>query len=456
MIGEWCLSQLQAALKGVLHGDDIEFSGVSIDTRTLVPGNLFLALKGPNFDGHRFVAQAIEKGAVAAIVSELQPEDFPQLQVADTHAVLGLLGKLNRERSDAQIVAVTGSAGKTTVKEMLAAILRTQGEALATRGNLNNDIGAPLTLMELEATHHFGVIELGASAEKEIEYTVGLTQPQVSVLTNAMGAHLEGFGSLQGVVRAKGEIFDALSPEGVAVINADDPHAPIWLARAEQKRRITFGVENVYADVNATRLEVGANGCYHFYLMHQEHAVDVELRVLGRHNVANAAAAAAAIVALGLPLEVVAQGLAQFLPVKGRMYPHKLDQGIHVIDDTYNANPGSVKAAIDMLATLPGKQLLVLGDMAELGDTAAEQHADIGDYAAQKGTDRLLAVGALSSQAVETFNTARSLTGGAYASKDELIAALRELLEPGMTVLVKGSRSAGMEQVVAGLVEGNH
>lgn len=456
MIGEWCLSQLQVTLKGVLHGDDIEFNGVSIDTRTLVPGNLFLALKGPNFDGHRFVAQAIEKGAVAAIVSELQPEDVPQLRVADTHAALGLLGKLNRERSDAQIVAVTGSAGKTTVKEMLAAILRTQGDALATRGNLNNDIGAPLTLMELEAAHHFGVIELGASAEKEIEYTAGLTQPKVSVLTNAMGAHLEGFGSLQGVVRAKGEIFDALSSEGVAVINADDPHAPIWLARAEQKRRITFGVENVYADVNATRLEVGANGCYRFYLMHQEHAVDVELRVLGRHNVANAAAAAAAIVALGLPLEVVAQGLAQFLPVKGRMYPYKLDQGIHVIDDTYNANPGSVKAAIDMLATLPGKQVLVLGDMAELGDTAAEQHADIGDYAAQKGTDRLLAVGALSSQAVETFNTARSITGGAYASKGELVAALRELLEPGMTVLVKGSRSAGMEQVVAGLVEGNH
>lgn len=456
MIGKWCLSQLQETLEGVLHGDDVEFNGVSIDTRTIVPGNVFLALKGPNFDGHRFVAQALEKGAVAAIVSELQPGDISQLQVEDTHAALGLLGKQNRQRSEAQIVAVTGSAGKTTVKEMLAAILRTQGNTLATRGNLNNDIGAPLTLMELEGDHQFGVIELGASAEKEIEYTVGLTLPRVSILTNAMGAHLEGFGSLQGVVRAKGEIFDVLPADGVAVINADDPHAPIWLARAEQTRRITFGVENVYADVNATRLEVGANGCYQFYLMHQEHAAEVELRVLGRHNVANAAAAAAAIVALGLPLEVAAQGLAQFLPVKGRMYPHTLEQGVHVIDDTYNANPGSVKAAIDMLATLPGKQLLVLGDMAELGETAAEQHADIGDYAAQKGTDRLLAVGALSSQAVETFNTARGISGGAYASKEELIAALQDFLEPGMTVLVKGSRSAGMEQVVAGLVEGNH
>lgn len=456
MIGEWQLSDLQTALGGSLPAGDMPFNGVSIDTRTIEPGNLFLALKGPNFDGHRFIKQALDKGAVAAVVSDQQGNDVPQWLVEDTHAALGQIAKLNRQRFNQSVFAVTGSAGKTTVKEMLATILDQQGHVLATKGNLNNDIGAPLTLLSLDSQHQYGVIELGASAEKEIDYTVNLTLPDVAVLTNAMGAHLEGFGSLQGVVRAKGEIFGGLPKEGWAVINYDDPHADVWLDKTQNINRLTFGVENTLADVVATDLKIAENGCYRFRLSYGDQNAELSLGVMGRHNVANAAAASAAIIAAGFPLALAVSGLEQFTPVKGRMCPMKGAQGSTVIDDSYNANPGSVKAAVDLLTSLPGKHLLLLGDMAELGESEAAQHADVGSYAAQKGTDRLMAVGALSLHTVEAFNATAGTQGGHFDTRDQLVDAVRLLLEPGMTVLVKGSRSAGMEKVVAELVEGNH
>lgn len=456
MIGEWQLSDLQAALGGELPGGDALFTGISTDTRSIEPGNLFLALKGPNFDGHRFIEQALEKGAVAVVVSEQQSAEIPQWLVDDTHAALGLIGKLNRQRFKKPVFAVTGSAGKTTVKEMLAAILAQQGEVLATHGNLNNDIGGPLTLMEIDDQHQHAVIELGASAEKEIAYTVNLTLPDVAILTNAMGAHLEGFGSLQGVVRAKGEIFDTLTDSGWAIINRDDPHTDYWLNKTEGQNRLTFGIENDQADVVARNLEISENGCYRFLLVAGEQQAEIQLGVMGKHNVANATAACAAIIASGLPLKLAVNGLEKFTPVKGRMCPQMGANGVTVIDDSYNANPGAVKAAIDLLTSLPGKHLLLLGDMAELGDDAAEQHADVGRYAAQKGTGRLLTVGALSLHTVNAFNAATGMQGGHFETREQMVDAVRALLEPDMTVLVKGSRSAGMEKVVAGLVEGNH
>jgi UDP-N-acetylmuramoyl-tripeptide--D-alanyl-D-alanine ligase len=456
MIGEWRLSDLQSALGGELPAGDMPFNGVSTDTRTIVPGNLFLALKGPNFDGHRFVDRALSKGAVAAVVSDRQGDDIPQWLVGDTHAALGQIAKLNRQRFENTVFTVTGSAGKTTVKEMLATILSQQGEVLATKGNLNNDIGAPLTLLSLERQHQYGVIELGASAEKEIDYTVRLSLPDVAILTNAMGAHLEGFGSLQGVVRAKGEIFDGLSDDGWAIINRDDPHSEAWLDKTEGRNRLTFGVENSAADVVATHLSIAENGCYRFQLNYADQSVTLSLGVMGKHNVANATAATAAIIAAGLPLELAVEGLKKFTPVKGRMCPMTGMYGSTVIDDSYNANPGSVKAAIDLLTSLPGKHLLLLGDMAELGKDEAEQHADVGSYAAQKGTGRLMAVGALSLHAVDAFNASTGAQGGHFDTREQLVDAVRTLQEPEMTILVKGSRSAGMEKVVAGLVEGNH
>ncbi len=455
MIGTWTVAQLKDVLGGELIGSDITFDGVSTDTRSLQSGNLFLALKGPNFDGHRFIEGAMEKGAVAAVVSEPQELDIPQWVVTDTRIALGQIARLNRQRFDAPVFAVTGSAGKTTVKEMLATILAQKGEVLATKGNLNNDIGAPLTLLSIDGQEKHAVIELGASAEKEIAYTTALTLPDVAVLNNAMGAHLEGFGSLEGVVRAKGEIFDGLPEGGYAVINADDPHAQYWLDQNANRNYLTFGIKT-QADVQAINLQSDDAGRFTFELKYREQTLPVSLKVMGKHNVANATAATAAIVAAGYPLQLAVDGLEQFIPVNGRMCPYAGPEGITVIDDSYNANPGSVKAAIDLLAARTGKRLLVLGDMAELGDTAAEQHADVGSYAAQKGTDRLMAVGALSLHAVEAFNADAGTQGGHFETKESLVEAVRALAEPGMTVLVKGSRSAGMEQVVAELVKGNH
>ncbi|MBY4676602.1 UDP-N-acetylmuramoyl-tripeptide--D-alanyl-D-alanine ligase [Marinobacterium sp. CAU 1594] len=447
--------QLAAELQATLHGDPVSFRRVSTDTRSLQPGDLFVALSGPNFDGQRFLAQAKERGAVAAVVQQRQPVELPQWQVSDSRIALGKIAQLNRQQFAGPVFAVTGSSGKTTVKEMLASILRQQGEVLATKGNLNNDIGAPLTLLEIAGHHQAAVIELGASAVGEIAYTVALTRPDVAILNNAMGAHLEGFGSLQAIVRAKGEIFDGLLPGGCAVVNLDDPNADSWLSQTAERRRLTFGVDNPAADVEACQLQRLDNGCYRFMLRHGDRQVAVELQVMGRHNVANAAAAAAACRAQDLSLELIASGLAGFQAVPGRMCPKQSAQGALLIDDSYNANPASVKAAVDVLAGLPGEQrVLVLGDMAELGDTAAEQHAEVGRYAAEQGIDRLLAVGALSCHTVAGFNGINEGRAALFEDRPALVSALAALSRPGVRLLVKGSRSAAMDRVVAALVEG--
>jgi len=455
MIGQWYLQQLQQDFGGVLN-EDVQFKGVSTDTRTIKSGDLFVALVGPNFDGHKFIAQALEKGAVAAVVSRPVPEiSAPLWQVEDTRIALGQIAKANRQRFNGTVYAVTGSSGKTTVKEMLFAILSQNNQVLATKGNLNNDIGVPLTLFELSDQHQIAVIEQGASAGGEIAYTTDISQPDVAILNNAMGAHLEGFGSLQGVVEAKSEIFSQLSKtQGTAVINLDDPHCDYWLQQNQGKPQSNFSLSSSEAAVYATNLKPSKNGCFEFVLHRGAEAQSVQLQVMGQHNVANALAAAAAVSATGMPLAEICSGLASFTAVSGRMRCLQTATGAQVIDDSYNANPGSVNAAIDLLVSLPGRSVLVLGDMAELGADAADQHAKVGCRAAQKGVSCFYATGALTRHSVSAYVANGSGQGQHFETREELTAALKELADQNSNILIKGSRSAAMDQVVKNLTEG--
>ncbi|PIE25413.1 MAG: UDP-N-acetylmuramoylalanyl-D-glutamyl-2, 6-diaminopimelate--D-alanyl-D-alanine ligase [Neptuniibacter caesariensis] len=456
MIGEWSLQQLQTRFAGEIN-HDAAFSGVSTDTRTLRPGDLFVALLGPNFDGHHYVEQALEKGAVAAVVSDpAAATQCPAWVVPDTRIALAQIALANRQRFTGTVYAVTGSSGKTTVKEMLRSILSQNSAVLATRGNLNNDIGVPLTLFELDDQHEVAVIEQGASARGEIAYTTDITLPDVAILNNAMSAHLEGFGSLQGVVESKAEIYSKLTETGgTAIVNLDDPHAQWWLDYTAGLNRLTFSAAgNARADIRATDMAVTENGCFSFVLHRGAESQPVQLQVIGQHNVANALAATAAVSAKGMPLAEVVSGLERFSAVAGRMRPLKSARGALVIDDSYNANPGSVKAAIDLLVSLPGESVLVLGDMAELGAEAAKQHEEVGCRAAQKGTDRFWAIGALSRHSVDAYNAATGKQGVHFNNHEALIAALTDIADQGVNILIKGSRSAAMDRVVSGLIEG--
>jgi UDP-N-acetylmuramoyl-tripeptide--D-alanyl-D-alanine ligase len=448
------LDELEQVLGARLVGVNRTVERVVTDSRQLQSGDLFVALKGPSFDGHDFVGAAELKGAAAVVVSRIMDTRLPQLVVTDTLKALGQLGGFNRSLFRGPVFAVTGSGGKTTVKEMLARMLATNGEVLATRGNLNNEIGAPLTLLELAPEHKAAVIELGASAQGEIARTVAMTRPDVALLNNAMGAHLEGFGGLAGVVRAKGEIFEGLLEGGVGVVNLDSPHAAAWIERLQRlkRRMISFGVENGAADVGASQLEMNPDGSWRFVLDDGTEKLPVSLKLLGRHNVANATAAAAAWVAAGQPLSKMAGVLDGVLPVPGRLSPHRMANGALVIDDSYNANADAVKAAIDLLAQLPGQRVLVLGDMAELGEQSQQLHAEVGRYAAEREIDRLLVTGPAMRAAVDAYAAIRQ---GAehFVSQTELITKIEALPPHQLTLLVKGSRSAAMDRVVAALLQ---
>ncbi|MDD2722117.1 MAG: UDP-N-acetylmuramoyl-tripeptide--D-alanyl-D-alanine ligase [Gallionella sp.] len=446
------LSQAAQVLHGRLAGvtGKVAFSGVSTDTRKLGAGDLYIALRGEKFDGANFVAQAAAAGAVAAVVNadsyhgEATP--CPLLLVADTRIALGQLAAHWRKQFAIPLVAVTGSNGKTTVKEMLAAILRAaagSAEAvLATRGNLNNDIGMPLTLLQLNAQHRYAVIEMGMNHPGEIDYLTMIARPEVALINNASGAHLEGMGSVEAVAHAKGEIFTGLQHDGSAIINADDDYAPLWRKLAGVNSLLEFGLNN-HADVSGgwqpsvagMRLDV------------RTPAGDftADMQVPGEHNARNALAATAAAIALNVPLESIVAGLESFGGVPGRLQRKPARNGATVIDDTYNANPASMRAAIDVLAQASGKRVLVLGDMGELGENAAAFHAEMGVTARQAGIEKLYALGELSRQAVNKF--------GAGAQHFETLEALQAALEAELsattTVLVKGSRFMKMERVVA-------
>lgn len=447
MLKALTLSELTNALEARLIGADASFDGVSIDSRAIQPGQLFIALTGPRFDGHDYLNDVAGKGALAALVErEVADSALPQLLVKDTRQALGQLGALNRAAFTQPVAAVTGSSGKTTVKEMLASILRTRGPVLATRGNLNNDLGVPLTLIELAPEHTSAVIELGASRLGEIAYTVGLTKPHVAILNNAGTAHVGEFGGPEKIVEAKGEIIEGLAADGIAVLNLDDKAFGIWKTRAAGRQVLTFALSNSEANFHASDLATDARGCPAFNLHTPEGSERVQLNLLGTHNVANALAAAAAAHALGVSLFGIATGLGAVQPVKGRTVAQLAKNGMRVIDDTYNANPTSMCAAVDILAGFSGRTVLVLGDIGELGDWAEQGHRDVGEYARGK-VSALYAVGPNMVHAVNAFGEQAQHFG----TQAELIQALAAEQDTNTTILIKGSRSAAMENIVAAL-----
>lgn len=450
------LREVARALGVSYSGPDKVITDVATDSRKVKAGDLFIALKGERFDGHGFVAQAFSLGAAAAVVStEVAGLTGPQILVRDTRLALGQLAASWRQRFTFPIVGVTGSNGKTTVKEMLAAIFNTTGEGLATRGNLNNDIGVPLTLLALREYHKFAVIEMGANHKGEIAYLTNLVRPDVALVNNAGAAHLEGFGTLADVVAAKSEIYRGLGDEGVAIVNADDANAEVFRRNAKPHRCITFGIDYP-ADVTAlaesiSRVEVEGRGYMQFQLRAFQERGDVLLPLMGRHNVMNALAAAAAATACGYSVAQIAGGLARMQGAQGRLQLKPGPSGLRVIDDTYNANPNSFAAAIDVLAGLARPRLLVLGDMAELGSGSAELHQQVGAWARDKGIETLYATGKQSIEAVRAFGKA----GRYFESCEELITALKGEVAAGKwrdaAILVKGSRSMRMERVVHAL-----
>ena len=419
------LTELSRIVAGQCLGADVTFAAVSIDTRTLKPGDLFIAISGVRFDGHDFVAQAVEKGASAALVEHALDIDLPQVVVADCRRALGQLGAAWRDARSAKVVGVTGSNGKTTAKEMIGAILGVHGPVLKTRGNLNNDLGVPLTLIELQSEHRYAVIEMGANHAGEIAYVAGLAKPDVGLITNAGAAHLEGFGSREGVARAKGEMITALGAQGVAVLNADDDFIGLWRELAANRRVITFGfgdsaeVRGLTASVKVCHGESGFQTSFDYCHGGQTHAI--RLGVAGRHNVANALAAIAVSLALEIDPAQIAEGLSRVTPVAGRMQPVFAENGTLLINDTYNANPSSFQAALDVLCEMPGQPWVVLGTFGELGEDSAELHAELGRQARAKGVVRLFATGPFAERAVETFGAGAVY----YAEQAQLIEQLK-------------------------------
>lgn len=446
------LSEAAVATKGKIIGQDTLFFSVGTDSRALNPGQLFVALRGENFDGHAFTRQCLDLGAAAAMVSVEQSDLSAALLVADTRLALGDLAAHWRSKFSIPLAAITGSNGKTTVKEMLACILRLaagdESAVLATRGNLNNDIGLPLTLLELREHHRYAVVEMGMSHANEISYLSKLGRPTVALVNNATSAHLGGLGSVEAIARAKGEIFEGLATDGIAVINMDDPYASLWQSLAAPHRIMSFGLDHA-ADVGA-QYQLHADGSdVHLQTAHGD--AKFHLAVPGLHNIRNALAAATVALAMQIPLEIIVSGLANFGGVKGRLQLKPGLQGALVIDDTYNANPASMKAAIDVLAARPGKKFLALGDMGELGADTVRLHAEIGDYARQAGINGLYALGDLSQVAVDSFGE-----GAHHYDKPEALAAdISGRMDKRTVVLVKGSRFMRMERVVALIAAGD-
>ena len=439
------LSEAARALHGEMIGGDVEFTSVSTDTRTLKPGALFIALRGERFDGHGFVEQALAAGAVAAMVDGKFQGQGTLLRVPDTRLGLGQLAAYWRSKFDIPLVAVTGSNGKTTVKEMIAVILRTacgdDAQVLATEGNLNNDIGVPQMLLRLNVNHRYAVIEMGMNHFGEIDYLTHMATPDVALVNNAQAAHLEGLGSVEGVARAKGEIYGGLKANGTAVINADDNFASLWRELAAGKNILEFGLDHPAAVTGSYRLLPDVT---ELEIVMPQGRCSTRLHSSGVHNVRNALAASAAVSALGVACDVIGQGLARFAPVKGRLQRKPALHGATLIDDTYNANPSSMRAAIDVLAEQPGKKILVLGDMGELGHDAWELHGEIGAYAKDRNIDVLFCLGDNARNMAAQFGQ----NAWHFERIQELLADLENLLAPGVTVLVKGSRFMEMERVV--------
>jgi UDP-N-acetylmuramoyl-tripeptide--D-alanyl-D-alanine ligase len=438
-------------LGAALEGADGPFGSVSTDSRTLAAGALFVALRGPNFDGADYAGAAHERGAAGAILERhLRGVPMPQIVVPDALKALQRLAVAWRAQFSIPLVGVGGSNGKTTSKEMTAAILARRGACLSTQGNLNNHIGVPLTLLRLDPQHKSAVIEMGANRIGDVAELIDLARPSVGLITNAGAEHLEGFGDLDGVARGEGEMVAGLAPDATAVINADDAYAGYWRGVARGARVLSFGVRNAadFAAHDIAQTIERGEFATRFTLRSPlgEHAVT--LRAGGTHNVSNALGAAAAASAAGATLEDIAAGLEAFRAVAGRLQLKPGARGSWIIDDSYNANPSSVRAGLDVLRSAPAAAWLVLADMAELGAHSADSHADLGRYARECGVTRLFALGVESSRAVETFGSG----GEWFQDAESLTKRLKEQVGAGVTVLIKGSRVNRLERVVQALL----
>ncbi len=442
------LAQLATILNVAVEDDSIEFQGISTDSRNIIPGSLFVALKGENHDGHHFVDEAQKKGAVAALVMQKTAATIPQILVKDTVQALGQLAKAWRQQFNLPIVGLTGSNGKTTLKNMIASILRAAVGAdavLATEGNLNNHLGVPMMLARLNANHRYGVIEMGMNHFGEIAYLTDLVKPQVAIVNNAAAAHLQGVSDLAGVAKAKGEIFQGLASTGIAILNADDAYFTYWKGLIGKHCSLSFGLNNS-ADISAS-IHQSNDHQQPLTIQTPKGQIDLVLPLLGKHNVLNALAATAACVALNIDLNAIKLGLEAIEPARGRLQMHKLAKEVCVIDDTYNANPASLQAAIKVLASFAGNKILILGDMRELGDNASDLHASMGQAIREAGINQLYTYGELSQEISKNFgNNAQH-----FQDQQHLINAVREQLQPNSTFLIKGSRSMKMENVVAAI-----
>lgn len=418
------------------------FTGITTDSRKVKPGMLFAALPGRTFDGHDHVEQALASGAVTALVSKDVKTGLPTLKVPDVLKALGTLAAFWRTQCPARVVGITGSNGKTTVKEMIASILQLTGDVLATEGNFNNELGLPLTLFRLDQGDEYAVLEMGASNPGDIAYLAGIARPDVGVITNVGPAHLQGFLNIEGVAAEKGELYTALSSSGAAVINAAEPWLEMWQQANTADTTYYFNGENSHVQAIKQDNEVVISTPIGEF--------PLQLRLPGEHNLANALAATAVCVALGVPLADIKRGLEAVKPVPGRLSIVSARGGWTVIDDTYNANPASLYAALQVLASQGGEPWLVIGDMLELGADSRKMHAEVGDAARSLGVRRVFAVGEATRAAVDAFGDLAKH----FDSKEALTAALRSQLKPGVACLVKGSRSMGMEQVVHAIVNG--
>lgn len=450
------LSQLvtifnECSLDAELIGTDMSIASVSTDTRHIEPGSLFIALVGERFDAHDFCQTAVQSGAGALLVERRLPLDIAQLVVKDTKLALGQLGAWVHQQSHTPTVAITGSCGKTTVKEMVASILMQKGQVLFTAGNFNNDIGVPLTLLRSTAADDYAVIELGANHVGEIQYTTALVNPDVALVNNVAEAHLEGFGSLDGVKQAKGEIYRGLADSQTAIINLESNGGLIWEEVLANKRVVTFSVNDTQADFYATEITLNGKGESSFVLNCPLGCISVQLGIIGQHNVSNALAAACLAVELGASLDEIQSGLANLLKVKGRVEVETLSEKIRVIDDSYNASVPAMKAAADLLASFEGERWLVLGNMAELGDESLALHHQVGEYAAPFKFEHVLTYGE------DTKVISQVCHGLHFDNHDSMITYIKQHLSEHQglthTLLIKGANSAGMSHVVARLKE---
>ncbi|MDH3327229.1 MAG: UDP-N-acetylmuramoyl-tripeptide--D-alanyl-D-alanine ligase [Gammaproteobacteria bacterium] len=447
-LADYTLKNLANLLGVSFDGGDALFTGVSTDTRNIEKGNVFVALKGPNFDAHDYLDQAKEKGAIAAIVERDVESAIAQIKVKDTLVALGEMANARRNSFLGKVIGLTGSNGKTTVKELIASILNVSGNVLATQGNFNNDIGLPLTLLKIKNNEKYAVIEMGANHHGEIAYLSKITHPDIALITNAGSAHLEGFGSLKGVATAKGEIFGGLIDGGTAIINLDDNYSAYWLTVSEKFTQKTFSLSDESADIYASNIQPVKGGSEFDLHLSKQNVIKIHLPLSGKHNVANALVAATVANICDVPIADIKNGLEYFKMVKGRLTFMQGKNGSVVIDDTYNANLDSSKAAINVLSEQPGEKYFILGDLFESGDHAKQIHQEVGQYAKEQSIDHVLTVGELTQFTTESAGASAKH----FNSKTELSEYLLPRLNDKSVLLIKGSRGMRMEKIVQKLI----